>query len=107
MSAALLFEQFSTNEGLDFKFSYIYMDNSFESNYVKLEQGDIYIIFAPNRIIPLKQALTVKGIKPDEDERGGYYFLYTTEQNIQRLERKNKNPAEEIMTYISKHWELS
>ena len=102
-----LFEQFSTDEGLDFKFSYIYMDNSFESNYVKLEQGDIYIIFAPNRIIPLKQALAVKGIKPDEDERGGYYFLYTTEQNIQRLERKNKNPAEEIMTYISKHWELS
>lgn len=101
-----LFEQFSTDEELDFKFAYIYMDNSFESNYVKLEQGDIYIIFAPNRIIPLKQALAVKGIKPDEDEKGGYYFLYTTEQNIRRLERKNKNPAEEIMTYISKHWEL-
>ena len=88
---------------LDFEFAFIYMDNNFESNYVKLEQSDIHIVFAPKRIIPLRQALAVRGLEPNEDEKDGHYFLYTTSQNIQRLVQKGKNPAEEIMTYISKH----
>lgn len=101
-----LFKQFATDEELDFEFAFIYMDNNFESNYVKLEQSDIHIVFAPKRIIPLRQALAVRGLKPDEDEKDGHYFLYTTNQNIQRLMQKGKNPAEEIMTYISKHWDI-
>lgn len=101
-----LFKQFATDEELDFEFAFIYMDNNFESNYVKLEQSDIHIVFAPKRIIPLRQALTVRGLKPDENEKDGHYFLYTTSQNIQRLLQKGKNPAEEIMTYISKHWDI-
>ena len=82
------------------------MDNNFESNYVKLEQSDIHIVFTPKRIIPLRKALSVKGLKSDEDEKDGYYFLYTTSQNIQRLIQKEKDPSEEIMTYISKHWSI-
>lgn len=102
-----LFEQFASDEELDFDFAFIYLDNYFESNYVKLEQSNIYIIFAPNRIIPLKQALAVKGIKPDEDEKSGFYFIYTSAQNIKRLIDKGKNPAEEITAYIAKHWSIS
>ena len=101
-----LFQQFASDEELDFDFALIYLDNYFESNYVKLEQANIYIIFAPNRIIPLKQALAVKGIKPDEEERNGFYFIYTSAQNIKRLSDKGKNPAEEIITYIAKHWSI-
>lgn len=47
------------------------MDNNFESNYVKLEQSDIHIVFAPQRIIPLRQALAVRGLEPNEDEDAG------------------------------------
>ncbi len=101
-----LFKQFATDEELDFEFAFIYMDNNFESNYVKLEQSDIHIVFTPKRIIPLRKALSVKGLKSDEDEKDGYYFLYTTSQNIQRLIQKEKDPSEEIMTYISKHWSI-
>lgn len=101
-----LFKQFATDDELDFEFAFIYMDNNFESNYVKLEQSDIHIVFAPQRIIPLRQALAVRGLEPNEDEKDGHYFLYTTSQNIQRLVQKGKNPAEEIMTYISKHWDI-
>lgn len=99
-----LFEQFKTEEGLDFEFAFIYIENHYESNYVKLESADIYISFAPNRVIPLRKALTGKGVKPDDDEKNGYYFFYTSKKNIQQLEEKGKNPAEEIMKYISKHW---
>lgn len=104
LRALRLFKQFATDEELDFEFAFIYMDNTFESNYVKLEQSDIHVVFAPKRIIPLRQALAVRGLKPDEDEKDGHYFLYTTNQNIQRLVQRGKNPAEEIMMYISKHW---
>ena len=101
-----LFEQFKTEEDLDFEFAFIYVDNHYESNYVKLESADIYISFAPNRVIPLRKALTIKGITPDDDEKNGYYFFYTSEKNIRQLETKNKNPAEEIMRYISRHWNV-
>lgn len=102
-----LLKCFATEKELDFQFAFIYIDNHYESNYVKLEQSDIYVSFAPNRVIPLKKALTVKGVKPDEDEKSGYYFLYTSKKNIKQLEEKGENPAEEIMTYISKHWSIS
>jgi len=102
-----LFKQFASDEELEFDFAFIYMDSNFESNYIKLEQSNIYIAFAPNRVIPLKKALAVKGVKPDEDEKSGYYFIYTSEQNIKRLNDKNKNPAEEIVAYIAKHWSIS
>ena len=85
------------------------MDDNFESNYVKLEQSDIHIVISPKQIIHLRQAIAVRGLKPNEDEKDGHYFLYTTSQNIQRLVQKEKNPAEEIieiMTYISKHWDI-
>ncbi len=100
-----LFEQFKTKEGLDFEFAFIYVDNHYESNYVKLETADIYISFSPNRVIPLRKALTIKGVKPDDDEKNGYYFFYTTQKNIQQLEEKGKNPAEELMRFISNHWD--
>ena len=32
-----------------------------------LEQSDIHIVFAPKRIIPLRQALAVRGLEPNED----------------------------------------
>lgn len=101
-----LFEQFKTEEGLDFEFAFIYIENHYESNYVKLESADIYISFSPNRVIPLRKALTVRGVKPDDEEKNGYYFFFTSKKNIQQLEGKGKNPAEEVMTYISKHWNM-
>lgn len=100
-----MFEQFSSAEELDFQFAFIYIDSSYESNYVKLEHSDIYIQFAPNRVIPLEKALSVKGVHSEAEQKSGYYFLYTTSQNIKRMEEKDKNPAEEIMKYISKHWD--
>ncbi len=99
-----LFEQFKTDEGLDFEFAFIYIDNHYESNYVKLENADIYISFSPTRVIPLRKALAIKGVKLDEDERNGYYFLYTSKKNIRHFEDHGKNPAEEMMKYISRHW---
>lgn len=101
-----LFEQFKAEEDLEFEFAFIYMDNHYESNYVKLENADIYISFAPNRVIPLRKALTIKGVKPEDDEKNGYYFFYTSKKNIQQLEAMGKNPAEELMMYISKHWNI-
>lgn len=99
-----LFEQFKTDEGLDFEFAFIYIENHYESNYVKLENADIYISFSPTRVIPLRKALAIKGVKPDEDERNGYYFLYTSKKNMRHFEDQGKNPAEEMMKYIAKHW---
>lgn len=100
-----LFKQFATDEELDFDFAFVFIDSLFESNYVKLENSDIYISFAPNRVIPLKNALAVKGVPADED-KGGYYYLYTSKANIQRLSNKGKNPAEEMMKYISRNWNI-
>lgn len=184
-----LFKKFVHDKDLDnFEFACIFKKDNFESNYAKMEQSDIKIAFSPRLIVPLKDILTVRAVKPDEDkalkliesgaetlnlgteiinsrfkafisvdsalksneevdveafksiaeadvrafkarveafelsvkalelsvkalelnEREGYYFLYTTEQNFDKLSQDGKkDPAEEIMQYISDHWEVS
>ena len=99
-----IFNQFRKDEELDFEFAIIFVDSHYESNYRKLEKAEIYIEFAPERVIPLKNALSIMAVPSSEDEKNGYYYIFTSKNNIERMKAKNKNIAQCIMEYIAKHW---
>ncbi len=97
--------KFRQAEEINFDFSFLFVDNHYESNYIKLERSEIYIEFSPNRVIALNKALSVKGIPSNEEEANGYYYIYTSNENIEKLKSKNKNPAETLISFIAKHFE--
>lgn len=99
-----IFNQFRKDEELDFEFAIIFVDSHYESNYRKLEKAEIYIEFALERVIPLKNALSIMAVPSSEDEKNGYYYIFTSKNNIERMKAKNKNIAQCIMEYIAKHW---
>lgn len=99
-----IFDQFSREQQLDFNFAFLFVEHHYESNYSKLHNSDIYIEFSTKRVIPFRDALTVEAVQPSEDEKNGYYYIFSSKKNIKRLQEKNLDFGREIMTYISRHW---
>lgn len=99
-----IFDQFSKQYGLDNDFSFIFVDKHFESNYVKLGNEEIYIEFNRNRVIQLKDALAVKAVDASEEEKTGYYYIYTSKHNIDIFKAEHKDIAQSLFTYISQNW---
>lgn len=99
-----IFDKFATHYGLDNNFSFIFVDRHFESNYVKLGNEEIYIEFNPDRVIQLKDALSVKAVDVSDEEKTGYYYIYTSKHNIDIFKAKHEDIAQSLFTYISQNW---
>lgn len=99
-----IFKRFIDEYSLDFEFAFIFVERHYESNYSKLQNSDIYIEFARNRVIPLKDALTVTAVPPNEDEKNGYYYLFSSKQNIDKMRENGLELGREIMKYVSHNW---
>lgn len=98
-----LFHSFSKQYELQNDFAFIFVDKHYESNYVKLSNEKIYIEFNPDRVIQLKDALSVKAIDASDDKKTGYYYIYTSKHNIDILKAKNKDVARTLFLYISQN----
>lgn len=99
-----IFNRFITEKELEFKFAFVYVEHHYESNYSKLQKSDIYIEFAPNRVIPLRNALAVTAVQPNEDEINGYYYLFSSNHNIKKMKDKGLDFGQEVMKYIARNW---
>lgn len=99
-----MFEMFSQLNGLNFQFAFIFVEHHYESNYSKLQNSDIYIEFAPKRVIPLKDALAVTALSPNDDEKNGYYYIYSSKDNFDVMRSKDLDLGSELMKYISNNW---
>ena len=99
------FENFSKQYELNNDFAFIFVDKHFESNYVKLANEKIYIEFNPNRVIQLKDALSVKAVAASDEEKTGYYYIYTSKHNIEIFKSKKIDIAKTLFTFISQNWQ--
>lgn len=98
------FHQFCIEKSLDFTFAFIFVEHHYESNYSKLQNSDIYIEFSKKRVIPFRDALSVTAVQPDEDEKNGYYYIFSSSKNICQMQAKNEDFGREILRYISRNW---
>ncbi len=98
-----LFDNFAKQYDLDNDFAFIFVDKHYESNYVKLGNEEIYIEFNPDRVIQLKDALAVKAIDASEEEKTGYYYVYTSKHNIDILKTKNNDVAKVFFSFVSQN----
>ena len=99
-----IFKNLTNEYDLKFEFAFIFVERHYESNYSKLQNSDIYIEFSPDRVIPLKDALTVTAVLPNDDEKNGYYYLFSSKQNIDKMKARGLELGQEIMKYISRNW---
>lgn len=99
-----IFADFATQYELDNDFAFVFVDKHYESNYVKLGKEEIYIEFNRGRVIQLRDALTVKAVDASDEEKAGYYYLYTSTHNIEILKTKKLDLAHALFSYISQKW---
>lgn len=99
-----IFNQFRLDMDLDFKFAFLFVEHHYESNYSKLQNSDIYIEFSKNRVIPFRDVLTVAAVQASEDEKNGYYYIFSSRKNIERMQEKGLDFGREILMYISRNW---
>ena len=99
-----LFEKFKNEYSLKNEFAFIFVDKHYESNYVKLDNEEIYIEFNPNRVIQLKDALSIKAIDSNDEEKTGYYYIYTSKHNSDILKSYDVDIAKMLFMYISQNW---
>jgi hypothetical protein len=101
-----IFKKFTDEYELNFKFAFVFVEHHYESNYSKLRKSDIYIEFAPNRVIPLRDALAVTSVLPNDDEKNGYYYLFSSKHNIEKMKAQGLDLGQEVMRYIAHNWKL-
>lgn len=99
-----IFKNFSNRYDLSNDFAFIFVNKHFESNYAKLGNEEIYIEFNPNRVIQLKDALSVKAVEPSDEDKSGYYYIFTSPKNIETLKNKQLDFAKELFCFISSNW---
>ncbi|MCM1089424.1 MAG: hypothetical protein NC413_01170 [Muribaculum sp.] len=100
-----IFKRFSEEKGLNNVFAFVFVERHYESNYSKLQNSDIYIEFAPQRVIPLREALAVTAIPPSDDERIGYYYIFSSKENIEKMKAEGLDLGQEILKYVAHNWE--
>lgn len=99
-----VFHNFSTQNNLNFDFAFIFVDKHYESNYVKLGNEDIYIEFTRDRVIRLKEALSVKAVEASDEEKSGYYYIFTSKHNIEIFRNNNEDISQKLFSFISQNW---
>lgn len=99
------FDKFSKQYGVENDFAFIFVSTHYESNYVKLGNEEIFVEFSPERVIQLKDALAVKAIDSSEEEKTGYYYIYTTRQNIDIFKSRKEDISKVLLSYISQTWD--
>lgn len=100
-----LFKNFSEQYGLENNYAFIFVNKHFVSNYAKLSNEEIYIEFNPNRVIQLKEALSVKAVEASDEKKTGYFYIYTSKHNIDVLKSKSVDTAKALFKYVSQNWE--
>lgn len=99
-----VFKKFATQYELNNDFAFIFVDKHYESNYVKLGNEEIYIEFNPKRVIQLKDALSVKAIDASDEEKNGYYYVFTSKHNINIFKSKHEDISQKLFSFISQNW---
>lgn len=95
---------FSAENGLEFKFAVI-CSGHFESNYKKLAVNDIYVELASNHVVQLSKTLPVQAIVSSEEEMQGLFYVYTSRENIKKIDNNNKIITDLLVKYIGSHWD--
>lgn len=95
-----IFINFSNQYDLSNDFAFIFVNKHFESNYAKLCNEEIFIEFNPNRVIQLKDALSVKAIDPSDEDKTGYYYIFTSKKNIDAFKDKGLDFAKELFCQL-------
>lgn len=99
-----IFDDFAKTNDLNNDFAFIFVTKHYESNYAKLMNEEIYIEFNKNRVIQLKDALSVEAVDVSDEEKTGYYYIYTSKHNIEVLKAKKVDIASELFSFISQNW---
>ena len=99
-----IFYDFAKINNLNNDFAFIFVTKHYESNYAKLMNEEIYIEFNKDRVIQLKDALSVEAIDASDEEKTGYYYIYTSKHNIDVLKSKEIDIASELLLFISQNW---
>lgn len=95
---------FSAEYGLAFEFAAI-CSGHFESNYKKLAVNDIYVELSKKHVVPLAKTLSVQAIASTEEELQGLFYIYTSRNNIKKVEDDNKRITDLMIKYIGAHWD--
>lgn len=95
---------FSAEYGLAFEFAVI-CSGHFESNYKKLAVNDIYVELSKKHVVPLAKTLSVQAIASTEEELQGLFYIYTSRNNIKKVEADNKRITDLMVKYIGAHWD--
>ena len=95
---------FSAEYGLAFEFAVI-CSGHFESNYKKLAVNDIYVELSKKHVVPLAKTLSVQAIASTEEELQGLFYIYTSRNNIKKVEDDNKRITDLMIKYIGAHWD--
>lgn len=95
---------FSAEYGLAFEFAVI-CSGHFESNYKKLAVNDIYVELSEKHVVPLAKTLSVQAIASTEEELQGLFYIYTSRNNIKKVEEDNKRITDLMIKYIGAHWD--
>lgn len=99
-----VFHRFSSQYNLENNFAFIFVDKHYESNYVKLGNEEIYIEFSPDRVIQLKDALSVKAVDASDEEKNGYYYIFTSKHNIDIFKSAHEDISRKLFLFISQNW---
>ena len=102
-----VFNKFATQYDLKNDFAFIFVDKHYESNYVKLGNEEIYIEFTPDRVIQLKDALSVKAVDASDEEKNGYYYVFTSKHNIDIFKSKHEDISRKLFSFISQNWRFT
>lgn len=95
---------FSAEYGLAFEFAVI-CSGHFESNYKKLAVNDIYVELSEKHVVALAKTLSVQAIASTEEELQGLFYIYTSRNNIKKVEEDNKRITGLMIKYIGAHWD--
>lgn len=99
-----VFHEFASQYDLKNDFAFIFVDKHYESNYVKLGNEEIYIEFTSDRVIQLKDALSVKAVDASDEEKNGYYYVFTSKHNFDVFKSKHDDISRKLFLFISQKW---
>lgn len=99
-----VFNKFATQYELKNDFAFIFVNKHYESNYVKLGNEEIYIEFTPDRVIQLRDALSVKAVDASDEEMNGYYYVFTSKHNIDIFKTRHEDISRKLFSFISQNW---